>query len=552
MTAGVAALRRAWTSRPSKDGSGLTRRHLQLGLGVLWLLDAALQFQPYMFSTAFARDMIAASANGQPRWVAVGVHWAARLMSSAPVVSNAAFATVQLAIAVLILSRRTARFGLGASVGWALGVWYFGEGLGGITSGQASLVSGAPGAVILYALVAVLAWPPRAGLDRHGDSSASVSRFAGAAWAAVWIGGAVLEVLPAQASPGSLAATVGSNIQSAGRLAGADHTIAAAIAGLGRPSVVLVVALFSAVGVSAIYSPRARRIGAVVGAVLAGTIWLFGQNLGDLGSGQSTDPNSAPLLGLLALAVFGSARAASARQTPASTAAAGTPSDPPPGRTGGHPRSPAITGPARWLRLAALVTVPGVLAGWASIAAQAPIPSMPVGMAGPSMSGMTMDAMASAPAQPATSLPPAEAGPSASARMICGSETRHNVALLLGLPGTPSPSPRWADRNYICAYHEPAGFLVLSVEESANRVSARQYFLSLRRSLGATRTLGGMAGLGLPAYQSDKGVVVFLKDSDTLVVDATGLAGRIGPTDDTTSDVAYSLATDIIACWRGQ
>jgi hypothetical protein len=43
----------------------VTRRHVQLALGVLWLLDGLLQFQGYMYTHAFVRDALAANAAGQ-------------------------------------------------------------------------------------------------------------------------------------------------------------------------------------------------------------------------------------------------------------------------------------------------------------------------------------------------------------------------------------------------------------------------------------------------------------------------------------------------------
>ena len=45
---------------------------------------------------------------------------------------------------------------LAASIAWALAVWWLGEGLGGVLTGAASPVTGAPGAALLYALAAVL------------------------------------------------------------------------------------------------------------------------------------------------------------------------------------------------------------------------------------------------------------------------------------------------------------------------------------------------------------------------------------------------------------
>jgi hypothetical protein len=43
--------------------------------------------------------------------------------------------------------------------------------------------------------------------------------------------------------------------------------------------------------------------------VLALAIWVVGQDLGQLYSGQATDPNAAPLIALMAIAILGSCRA---------------------------------------------------------------------------------------------------------------------------------------------------------------------------------------------------------------------------------------------------
>ena len=42
------------------------RRHLQIALGVLWLLDGALQAQAFMFTRGFAVHVIAPAGQGQP------------------------------------------------------------------------------------------------------------------------------------------------------------------------------------------------------------------------------------------------------------------------------------------------------------------------------------------------------------------------------------------------------------------------------------------------------------------------------------------------------
>ena len=146
------------------------RRRLQLALGALWLLDAILQYQPVMFTRAFSQ-MLAAAAEGNPAFVSRPILWDAHLVGQHPVALNTAFATIQLLLGLGIAWRPTVRLALGASIVWALGVWWLGEGLGGVLTGTASPLSGAPGPVILYALLAVLLWPrDRAarGLRRSG------------------------------------------------------------------------------------------------------------------------------------------------------------------------------------------------------------------------------------------------------------------------------------------------------------------------------------------------------------------------------------------------
>ncbi len=41
------------------------RRILQIVLGVIWLVDAALQFQPYMFTRSFVTGVLEPSAQGR-------------------------------------------------------------------------------------------------------------------------------------------------------------------------------------------------------------------------------------------------------------------------------------------------------------------------------------------------------------------------------------------------------------------------------------------------------------------------------------------------------
>ena len=55
------------------------RRVLQLALAAVWLLDAVLQYQSFMFTKAFGQ-MLAGTASGNPEVVASPISWDARLV----------------------------------------------------------------------------------------------------------------------------------------------------------------------------------------------------------------------------------------------------------------------------------------------------------------------------------------------------------------------------------------------------------------------------------------------------------------------------------------
>jgi hypothetical protein len=74
----------------------VTRRSLQVVLGLCWLLDGGLQFQPFMLRTSVARDVLAPTGSGQPQLVAGPVHWAANLIAAHPVAWDVPFASIQV------------------------------------------------------------------------------------------------------------------------------------------------------------------------------------------------------------------------------------------------------------------------------------------------------------------------------------------------------------------------------------------------------------------------------------------------------------------------
>jgi hypothetical protein len=282
------------------------RRALQLALAAIWLLDGVLQYQPFMYSKAFAQ-MLGAGAAGNPSVIARPITWDAGLVGQHLVLLNTTFATIQLLLGLGIAFRPTVRVALAVSVAWSVAVWWFGEGLGGVLNGGADPLNGAPGAVIIYALIAVLLWPAdRAGAKAPFVAARAVgAHLARALWLVFWLSQAYFVLTPdnraPQAASGMIAAM---NSAEPGWLASLLRGAASLVANQGlATSVAFAVALvLIAVGV---YLPAAAaKATLLLAIVLALVIWVFAQALGGILASGATDPNSGPLLVVLALAYW--------------------------------------------------------------------------------------------------------------------------------------------------------------------------------------------------------------------------------------------------------
>jgi hypothetical protein len=284
------------------------RRGVQVALGLLWLIDGALQLQPFMFSPKFSAQVLLPAGSGQPGWVSAVMGDFARQIAVHPAAWNAGFAAVQLALGVGLLVPRLVRPALLASGLWAAGVWWLGEGFGGLLSGHASLVTGAPGAVVLYAVLAAAAWPPPGRVEGRDRPGQPVAAWFPLVWLVIWLGGAWLQLLPGQNRPADLSMEVSNSAGAPGWLAHADTLAASAASHGGALLFTVVVTLMAAVGVTGWRPGPLRATSAALGAGLAFVFWIVGENLGELYSGHATDPDSGPLLIVMALALLGSAR----------------------------------------------------------------------------------------------------------------------------------------------------------------------------------------------------------------------------------------------------
>ena len=277
----------------------MTRRHLRLCLAALWLLDGALQCQPRMFARNFSQSILTPASQGLPSALAAPLHLLAVVVAAHPALTNAGFAITQVALGAGLLTRRFTRLALGASIVWALMVWTAGEGFGGVASGATMLV-GAPGAALLYAVLAVVAWP-----SSHGGGERP-SWWALPAWSSLWLAGAGLQLVAGNDSSMSLTMALRSAATSSPRwIARLDQDLAATHLPRWTPAVVI--ALDVLVAMWALVPGWTRHLSLGLGVAIALAQWLVFQGLGDLTSGQSTDPNCGPLIVLLAWATLSAA-----------------------------------------------------------------------------------------------------------------------------------------------------------------------------------------------------------------------------------------------------
>lgn len=280
------------------------RSRLLTVLAGLWMLDGLLQLQPYMFTKDFGSQTIAPAAQDNPGWVGDAVTWAARLLTDHPVTLDTAFALIQLALGIGIAYRPTRRVALAASIPWACSVWLFGEGLGGLLTGEANPLTGAPGSALLYALCAVLLWPASADAGPFPAAGALGAQRAKIAWSALWIAMAYLTLQPTNRAPSAFTVAMTGGMMSMGEprwYTSLQDPLARLTLGHDL-AIAIILAVLLALIAASVWLPATAlvRAGLVAAMVLGLVYWVCGQAFGMPFMGMATDPNSGPLLVLLA------------------------------------------------------------------------------------------------------------------------------------------------------------------------------------------------------------------------------------------------------------
>ncbi|MFC0435611.1 multicopper oxidase domain-containing protein [Kutzneria buriramensis] len=234
-------------------------RVVQSALGLFWLIDGVVQLLPFA-STPDGAGLL----DGQPQWLTPSLAWVAGLDGPGLALWHALFALVQVGIGLGLLARPTVKVALAGSVGWAAVLWWLGGSFGLLFTGDASPLTGAPGAAALIVVLALLAWPT----DRPGGLLGD--RGARAVWAALWIGMAWLWLRVSDG--GDVIALV---------CAGASALVGAAVGIRWHARTFL----WTAIGLNLAY-------------------WFVGQGFGGLVAGEGIDAGSGPLFIVLAGLLF--------------------------------------------------------------------------------------------------------------------------------------------------------------------------------------------------------------------------------------------------------
>jgi hypothetical protein len=164
--------------------------------------------------------------------------------------------------------------------------------------------------------------------------------------------------------------------------------------------------------------------------------------------------------------------------------------------------------------------------------------------------GRGMKQSASTPITKAPVLEVAGSEPSASSRMVCGAEGRHEIAASVGIDTSKPIVATWNEHLYACKYEYGGGrVMALSVKELSSASETTAYFNLLGTRLGRMRAL---QGLGQGAFQTRNGSTVVRKDYRVLLVNDAGLPAQFGKPLSPRQDVSLSIAATIMGCWTGE
>lgn len=265
-------------------------RILTICLGSFWLADGIFQLQPAMFTNAFVSAVLTPNLQNQPSILANVIAFGIQIFTLNTFWWNLISAFIQLLIGALILlplRDNMKRFGLWLSIIWALIIWIFGEGFGNLFTGSATFYTGAPGAALLYLILAIFLLYPRKWPLKKLPMIAGI----------LFLIGAVLNLAPMFWQP-----TMLSMLAMVPAVSGWLGTFGSQGTLFGN---LLAIDALVCLGIFLLLVPSRPVAWVTISFLLI--VWWFGQSFGGLltfPGGTATDFNSAPLFILFLMPIF--------------------------------------------------------------------------------------------------------------------------------------------------------------------------------------------------------------------------------------------------------
>jgi hypothetical protein len=285
---------------------------------VLWLIDGLLQLQPQMFTMNMVNGIMKPMLQGQPGLFEPSLQFIVNQTTLHLTEVNLLIAIVQvlLGLGFLFLSGDWVKWLVFASTAWAFIVWYGGEGMSMLLTGQASILTGAPGAVLLYPLLGLAVIPRKQfdtalqGAKRETSDDGLLSRkYLQWVLAGFWCFAALLQLQPYWWQQGQISQAIGAMVGQGGLNAILVNPVlqqaSNATANMEIPINIALIAIFLVIGVGlAVVKEEQVRPFLIASIVVSLVFWYFSEAFGMIFTGMATDFNSGLLIVVIALACW--------------------------------------------------------------------------------------------------------------------------------------------------------------------------------------------------------------------------------------------------------